>query len=83
MWALGVMLHYMLFNKLYFIGSSQYEVTQNILKKKYVITDNSVSQQMKDFLYKCIEPDKAKRIKASDALKHPLFDNVKKDPKML
>lgn len=36
-WAVGVMFHELLFDELYFIGKSQYEVSKNIIEKPYVI----------------------------------------------
>ena len=32
-WALGLLFHEILFGEIYFIGSSQYEVSQKILNK--------------------------------------------------
>jgi len=74
-WAAGVMYHQMLFGELYFIGSSQFSVTQNILKKPYVVS-RQISKESKDILERCIEKNPNKRISASEAMKHPLFGGL-------
>lgn len=54
-WALGVMYHEILFDELYFIGKSAFEVSENIIKKPYIVKKpHLVSKESQDFLYKCI-----------------------------
>lgn len=39
-WALGCMFHEMLFNEIYFIGTTQYEVSMKIMNKPYQIRND-------------------------------------------
>lgn len=36
-WALGLLFHEILFGEIFYIGNSQYEVTQKILNKPYAL----------------------------------------------
>lgn len=77
-WALGCMFHELLFNEIYFIGSTQYEVSMKILNKKYEINAKyKCSDAIKDLLPKMIEKDKVKRIAAKDVIMHPAFDKIR------
>lgn len=75
------MYHEMLFNELYFMGNSQYEVSQKICNVPYkVVRTNVITPNSQDILYKCIEKDRTLRATADQLLNHPLFDPIKNDP---
>lgn len=77
-WALGCMFHEMLFGEIYFIGNSQYEVSQKILNKPYQLKEGQVcSPDVKDVLFKMIEKEKSKRITGIQLIEHPVFKKVK------
>ena len=78
------MFHEILFNEIYFIGSTQYEVSMKIMNKPYQIRPEfQCSDEVKDLLPRMIEKDKTKRITAAQVLEHPLFNAVKVSPKFL
>jgi serine/threonine protein kinase len=77
-WAIGVMVHEMLFGELYFIGKSHAEVAKNIIEKEYVIKDKSkISQECQDFLKGCLNKDPKKRFSATQLKQHELFARLK------
>ncbi|KRX08017.1 Rab-GTPase-TBC domain [Pseudocohnilembus persalinus] len=83
-WASGVVYHFLLFHELYFIGRSQMEVEKKIREKPYIIDKpGQVSQESQDLLKKMIEKDPKLRIKAQDAVNHPLFNDIKNDQSIL
>ena len=61
-WALGLLFHEILFGEIYFIGSSQYEVSQKILNKQYVLGTQHVlnNKEIRDLLPRMVEKDKNK-----------------------
>ncbi|KAL4471012.1 hypothetical protein ABPG73_015563 [Tetrahymena malaccensis] len=82
-WAVGIMYHEMLFNELYFMGNSQYEVSQKICNVPYkIVRTNMISPNSQDVLIKCIEKDRSVRITADQLINHPLFDPIKNDPQI-
>ena len=80
-WAVGVMLHEMLFGELYFIGNSHMEVATNVQNKKYVIRQPcNLSRELQDLLNKCLEKNPHQRLSATDLINHKAFDNIRNLP---
>ena len=75
-WSCGVLMYILLCGEPPFQGKSEEEIFQKIKKCQYNFNPkefNDVSNNCKDLIKKLLEPKKKKRIKASDALKHPFF----------
>ena len=75
-WSCGVLMYILLCGEPPFQGKSEEEIFQKIKKCQYNFKPkefNDVSNNCKDLIKKLLEPKKKKRIKASDALKHPFF----------
>lgn len=80
-WAVGVMLHEMLFGELYFIGSSHMEVANNVQKKKYELKQPChLSADTQDFLIRCLNKNPSSRISAVEMLSHKAFDQIRNLP---
>lgn len=80
-WAVGVMLHEMLFGELYFIGNSHMEVANNVQKKKYEIKQPShLSVETQNLLIKCLEKNPDFRITANEMKNHKAFETIKNMP---
>ncbi|CAD8139098.1 unnamed protein product [Paramecium pentaurelia] len=83
-WALGLLFHEILFGEIYFIGNSQYEVSQKILSKQYTLgSQHQCCKEIRDLLPRMIEKDKSKRITAKQILELPIFQKYKKDNRYL
>ena len=75
-WSCGVLMYILLSGEPPFQGESEEEIFQKIKKCKYEFNPkefDEVSDNCKDLIKKLLEPNKKKRIKACDALKHPFF----------
>ena len=75
-WSCGVLMYMLLCGEPPFQGNSEEEIFQKIKKCEYSFTPvefNDVSDNCKDLIRKLLEPKKRKRIKASEALRHPFF----------
>ena len=76
-WACGVMMFLLLAGRPPFLGSTEEELFQNILKDKLDLNIEElkdVSESCKDLISKMLDKDDKKRIKARDALKHKFFN---------
>ncbi|EGR30357.1 protein kinase domain protein [Ichthyophthirius multifiliis] len=83
-WAVGIMYHEMLFNELYFMGTSQFDVSQKICNKAYIIKcENLISKQSQDILKRSICKDRSLRITAEQLYEHEAFSAIKKDSQIL
>ncbi|CAD8077095.1 unnamed protein product [Paramecium sonneborni] len=83
-WALGLLLHEILFGEIYYIGNSQYEVSQKILNKQYTLgAQHKCCKEIQDLLPKMVEKDKTKRITAKQILELPIFQKFKNDSRYL
>ena len=75
-WACGVLMYILLSGQPPFPGNDEDEIFENVKKGKIDFSlDNFkyASDNCKDLICKLLEPNKKKRIKACDALKHPFF----------
>ena len=75
-WSCGVLMYILLCGEPPFQGNNEEEIFQKIKKCQYNFKPkefNDVSNNCKDLIKKLLEPKKKKRIKASEALKHPFF----------
>ena len=75
-WSCGVLMYILLCGEPPFKGKTEEEVFQKIKKCEYSFKPKEfeeVSDNCKDLIRKLLEPKKRKRIKASDALRHPFF----------
>ena len=75
-WSCGVLMYILLSGEPPFQGETEEEVFKEIKKCKYNFNLNAfkdVSYNCKNLIKKLLEPNKKKRIKASEALKHPFF----------
>lgn len=78
-WACGVLMYILLSGKPPFQGNTEEEIFANIKKCKYDLSSKiffGVSDNCKDLIRKLLEPNRKKRIKAGDALKHPFFTEL-------
>ena len=76
-WSCGVVMYILLTGKVPFPGETEEDIFEKIIKCDYNFDNpkfNEVSDNCKDLIKKLLEPDINKRIKASDALKHPFFN---------
>ena len=75
-WSCGVLMYILLCGEPPFQGNSEEEIFKKIKKCEYSFKPkefNDVSSNCKDLIRKLLEPKKRKRIKASEALRHPFF----------
>ena len=75
-WSCGVLMYILLSGEPPFQGETEEEVFKEIKKCKYnfnLKAFKDVSYNCKNLIKKLLEPNKKKRIKASEALKHPFF----------
>ena len=75
-WSCGVVMYILLSGEAPFKGKTNEEIFANIKKCEYNLDlkeFKNVSENCKDLIRKLLEPKKKKRIKASEALKHPFF----------
>jgi len=78
-WSCGVLMYILLSGEAPFKGESEEEVFKQIKKCNYnfdLIEFRDVSDNCKDLIKKLLEPKRKKRIKASEALKHPFFTEL-------
>ena len=75
-WSCGVLMYILLSGYAPFMGNTEEEIFKKIKKCEYNFKPrefDDVSNNCKDLIRKLLEPKKRKRIKASEALKHPFF----------
>ena len=75
-WSCGVLIYILLCGRPPFQGKNEEEIFQKIKKCQFTFDRKEfdvVSDNCKDLIKKLLEPNNKKRIKASDALKHPFF----------
>ena len=75
-WSCGVLMYILLTGEPPFQGENEEEIFQKIKKCEYnfkLRAFNDVSYNCKNLIKKLLEPNKKKRIKACDALRHPFF----------
>ena len=75
-WSCGVLMYILLSGKAPFPGETEEEIFEKIKKCKYNFDSpvfKNVNDNCKDLIKKLLEPSIHKRIKASEALKHPFF----------
>ena len=75
-WSCGVLMYMLLCGEPPFQGNSEEEIFEKIKKCDYNFKPaefKDVSDNCKDLIRKLLEPKKRKRIKASEALRHPFF----------
>ena len=75
-WSCGVLMYILLCGEPPFQGNSEEEIFKKIKKCQYSFKPkefDEVSKNCKDLIRKLLEPKKRRRIKASDALRHPFF----------
>ena len=75
-WSCGVLMYILLCGEPPFPGETEEEIFEKIKKCKYNFNNpkfKNVSDNCKDLIKKLLEPKIQKRIKASEALRHPFF----------
>ena len=78
-WSCGVLMYILLCGEPPFQGKSEEEIFEKIKKCQYNFKPkefDEVSNHCKDLIRKLLEPKKRKRIKASEALRHPFFTEL-------
>ena len=76
-WACGVMMYILLTGYPPFVGDSEEEIFENILKNEINLNVpelKNISEPCKDLINKLLNKDYKKRIKAEEALKHDFFN---------
>ena len=76
-WACGIMMYILLTGYPPFVGDSEEEVFENILKNEINLNVpelKNISEPCKDLINKLLNKDYKKRIKAEEALKHEFFN---------
>lgn len=77
MWSIGVITFVLLSGKPPFGGKTTKEIFNKILSGKLSWPSGcNWSDELKDFLRKCITRNMKKRMKIDDALRHPWFDQI-------
>lgn len=85
-WAFGLMAHYMLFKEYYFIGATEQQIKNKVLKDKYTLKSHhtkKISKEMGDFLTSCLQMDKRDRMPATKIAQHPVFRPVKEKVELM
>ena len=75
-WSCGVLMYIMLCGEPPFQGENEEEIFASIKNGKYSFNKyqfSNVSENCKDLIRRLLNPNKSKRIKASEALKHKFF----------
>ena len=71
-WAIGIMLYYMLFNDMPFNGKEKDDIKEAIKNKPLKVHKHSpITYECVDFLTACLVKNPAKRILTKDMLIHP------------
>lgn len=74
-WALGVMLYVMVIGELPFLGETEDEIVEQILKRKLKFKNvKPVSKELKDLLSKILTKDPEKRITMYELQTHPWME---------
>ena len=79
-WAFGLLGHYLLFKKHYFLAPTEPLVKSKVLKEPYALKSaesSVISKDMANFLTSCLQMDKHKRLPATKIASHPVFDKVR------
>jgi len=74
-WSIGVLTYECLLKIAPFVGNNFEEIHESI--KNYDIHFGNISENARDFILRCLEPDPLKRIKARDMLCHEWFNELK------
>ena len=69
-WSLGVCLYAMLFGTVPFKGNNMQELHSVIIKGKYSLKDDSLSEDVQDLLRGMLEPEPDKRMTVKDVRRH-------------
>ena len=75
-WACGVIMYILLSGEIPFAGENETEIMKSIMNKKVSFDSsffNTVSDEAKDLIEKCLVFHKSKRLNAKEALNHPFF----------
>lgn len=79
-WSIGIIAYHLLWGKVPFYAKKRNDLYKDIMKNK-INFDNlywmNRSKNALDFFSKILNPDPAKRISASNALKHPWIESMK------
>jgi serine/threonine protein kinase len=71
-WSLGVMLYEMVHGKAPWESTSEKELLEKINKQNYQISRN-LSEDLKDFIRKCLASDELKRLSLAEFQNHPFI----------
>lgn len=74
-WSLGVIMYYMLYKELPFMGKNDEEIIQNISTKSIKLTDKKLSVNCRVLLSKMLEKNPKMRIEMNDSAFENWFDN--------
>ena len=83
-WSSGVLMYCLLSGHFPFRGDDEEEITKKILSGKFefdIQEFNSISDEAKDLISKCLKYNQNKRITIKDALNHRFFDDLKQSKK--
>ena len=75
-WSCAVIMYILLSGEIPFAGDSEEEIIKSIMNKKVSFDSsffNTVSDEAKDLIEKCLVFHKSKRLNAKEALNHPFF----------
>lgn len=74
-WSIGVILYEMLHGKAPWTCSNERQLIEEINKANIYLLKN-LSEDLKDFIRRCLVSDESKRMSAKDMASHPFFTRI-------
>jgi calcium-dependent protein kinase len=75
-WSAGIIIYYLIYNKLPFEGKTSQEVYNNIINEVISYDKLGLSNSCVNFMQKCLNKNDKLRAKSEDLLEHPWLHDL-------